>query len=248
MWSGRCLLHDMKHVERREQGECLGYRAQSQWDAQTQSQLVVGVISLQQWRLSTPDLDHTLSVPFRILPGLLFCLRTEEDSASSLPVCLCRSWLQMCLCRGSLDLRRTLVRTAPGVATSWTLTADAFPPQAFKSPPYIFRSGMTWTQCQILVCGRYCPTLTCHISSVELVCAGPKGIVWSGSVLSCMQCQSSYIKVRCRISSMQSKKKSLYSDHTGDLACSFCPREWQHRCFSLCLHSVTWADLWGHRE
>lgn len=30
MWSGRCLLHDMKHVERREQGECLGYRTQSQ--------------------------------------------------------------------------------------------------------------------------------------------------------------------------------------------------------------------------
>lgn len=72
MWSGRCLLHDMKHVERREHGECLGYETQSQWDGKTQSQLVLGVISLQQSRLSPPDLDHTLCAPFRILPGLLF--------------------------------------------------------------------------------------------------------------------------------------------------------------------------------
>lgn len=54
-----------------EQGECLGYRTQSQWDGKTESQLVLGVIFLPQWRLSTPDLDHTFCVPFRILPGLL---------------------------------------------------------------------------------------------------------------------------------------------------------------------------------
>lgn len=179
MWSGRCLLHDMKHVERREQGECLGYRTQSQWDGKTKSQLVLSVISLPQWRLSTPDLDHTLCVPFRILPGLLFYLRTEEDNVSSLLVCLCRSWLQMCLCRGSLDLRRAvvgvLVRTALEVASSWTLKAVASPHQVFKSPLYISLSGMTWTQCLIQVCGQCCPTLTCHISSVEPAYAGPKG-------------------------------------------------------------------------
>lgn len=39
-----------------------------------------------------------------------------------------------------------------------------------------------------------------------------------------------------------------FSDYTGDLTCSFCPREWQHRCFSWCLHSVIWAELWGQRE
>lgn len=43
MWSGRCLLHDMKHVERRVQGECLGYSIQSQWDGKTKSQLALGV-------------------------------------------------------------------------------------------------------------------------------------------------------------------------------------------------------------
>lgn len=152
----------------------------SVWDTERScSQLVLSVISLQQWRLSTPDLDHTLCVPFRILSGLLFYLRTEEDNVSSLPVCLCRSWLQMCLCRGSLDLKRAVVgihvRTALGVASSWTLKVIACPHQLFKSPLYISLSGMTWTQCQIPVFGQCCPTLTCHISSVELVCAGPKG-------------------------------------------------------------------------
>lgn len=122
----------------------------------------------------------THSVPLRIL-GLVFYLRTEEDNVSSLPVCLCRSWLQMCLCRGSLDLKRVLVgvlvRTALGVASSSTLRAIASPHQFFKSPLCISLFGMTWTQCQILVCGRYCPTLTCHISSVEPVCADQKGKV-----------------------------------------------------------------------
>lgn len=178
MWSGRCLLHDMKHVELREQGECLGYGAQSQWEGKTKSQLVLGVVSLQQWRLSTPDLDHTLCA-FQDPPWIAFYLRTEEDKVPSLPVCICRSWLQMCLCRGSLDLRRAVVgirvRTALGFASSWTLKAVASPHWVFRSPLYISLSGMTRTQCQILVCGQYCPTLTCHISSVEPACAGPRG-------------------------------------------------------------------------
>lgn len=111
-----------------------------------------------------------------------FYLRTEEDNVSFLPMCLCRSWLQMHLCRGSLDLRRAvagvLVRTALGVAYSWTLKAVASPHWLFKSPLYISLSGMTWTQCQSLVCGQYCPTLTCHISWVVPVCAGLKGNLW----------------------------------------------------------------------
>lgn len=139
--------------------------------------------SLQQKRLATPDLDHTPCVPFRVLPGLLFYLRTE-DNVSFLLMCLCRSWLQMCLCRRSLDLRRAvvgvLVRIALGLASSWTLKAVASPHWLFKSHLYISLSGMTWTQCQSLVCGQYCPTLTCHISSVVPVCAGLKGKLWNG--------------------------------------------------------------------
>lgn len=107
-----------------------------------------------------------------------FFIWGREDSVSSLPPCLCRSWLQMCTCRGSLDLRRALVgvlvRTAVLVASCRTLKSTSSP-QVFRSPLYSSLFGMTWTQCQILVCGQYCPTLTCHISSVELVCAGPKG-------------------------------------------------------------------------
>lgn len=155
------------------------YRTQSQWDGKTKSQLVLGVISLQQWRLSTPDLDHTPRVPFIIPPGLLLHLRTEEDRVSSLPLCLCRSWLQMCLCRRSLDLRRAVVgahvRTAQAAASSWTTKSVTCARQVFRSPLYISLFGMTWKRCQSLVCGRCCPTLTCHISSVEPVCAGPKG-------------------------------------------------------------------------
>lgn len=86
MWSGRCLLHDMKHVERREHGECLGYGTQSQWDGKTQSQLVLDVISLQQSRLSAPDLDHTLFA-VQDPPWITFCLRTEEDKRV-LPACV----------------------------------------------------------------------------------------------------------------------------------------------------------------
>lgn len=174
MWSGRCLLHDMKHVERREDGECLGYGTQSQWEGKTQSQLVLDVIYLQQSRLSAPDLDHTLCA-VQDPPWITFCLRTEEDNVSSLLVCLCRSCLQMCLCRGSLDLRRVLVKTAPEVTTSWTLIAIGSAHQIFRSLLYISLFGMIWTQCRILVCGQFCPTLTCHISSVELACVGPKG-------------------------------------------------------------------------
>lgn len=98
---------------------------------------------------------------------------------SSLPLCLCRSWLQMCLGRGSLDLRRAvvgvLVRTALLVASSRTLKSISSTHQVYRSPLYISLFGMTWTQCQILVCGQYCPTLICHISSAEPACAGPKG-------------------------------------------------------------------------
>ena len=71
MWSGRCLLHDMKHVEWRQQDECLGYSTQSQWAEKTKNPLVLGVISLQQWRLSSPDLDHTLCT-FQDPPWITF--------------------------------------------------------------------------------------------------------------------------------------------------------------------------------
>lgn len=70
--------------------------------------------------VSTPDLDHT-PCAFQDPPWITFYLRTEEDNVSSLRLCLCRSWLQMCQCRGSLDLRRgvvgLLVWTALGVAS-----------------------------------------------------------------------------------------------------------------------------------
>lgn len=150
-----------------------------------QSQLVLGVISLQQWRLSTPDLDHThcvcVCVPFRIPPWITFFLFEDRGGQRvlSVPLCLCRSWLQMCLCRGSLDLRRAvvgvLVRTAAGVASSRTRSATASRQLVSRSRRYISLSGMTWTQCQILACGLYCPTLTCRISSVAHACAAPKG-------------------------------------------------------------------------
>ena len=39
---------------------------------ENKSQLVLGVLSLQQWRLSTPDLDHTLSVSGSSLDYFLF--------------------------------------------------------------------------------------------------------------------------------------------------------------------------------
>lgn len=79
----------MKHVELRQQGECLGYGAQLQRDVK--SQLVLGVVSLLQRTPSTPDLDHTICTALRILPDYFFffccCVRTEEDAVSSLPVC-----------------------------------------------------------------------------------------------------------------------------------------------------------------
>lgn len=124
---------------------------------------------------------HTLCA-FQDPPRITFFQknwRTEEDSASFLPMCLCRSWLQMCLCRRSLDLRRAaagaLVRTALWVASFWTPKAVASPRWLFKSLLCICLSGMTWTQCRSLICGRRCPTLTCHIFWVAHVCGDPRG-------------------------------------------------------------------------
>lgn len=97
MWSGRCLLHDMKHVERRERDECLGYRTQSQWDGKTKSQLVLGVISLQQWSLSTPNLDHTLCA-FQILLGLLFFFCIRGQRRTTCPLCQCVYAAAGCRC------------------------------------------------------------------------------------------------------------------------------------------------------
>lgn len=135
---------------------------------ENKSQLVLGVISLQQHRLSTPDLDYTRRVPFRILPGPLLYLRTAEDDLSFMPMFLCPSCLLMCLCRGRLDLRRAaaggLVRTVSGVTFSLTPKAAASSHRLSRSPAHICLCGMTWTPCPSLVCGRNCPTLTCRTS------------------------------------------------------------------------------------
>lgn len=87
MGSGRCLLHDMKHVEQRGAGRGFGIQNAVAVRRENKSQLVLGVSSLQQHRLSTPDLDYTPRVPFRILPGLLFFIWGRWRTTC--PLCQC---------------------------------------------------------------------------------------------------------------------------------------------------------------
>lgn len=169
-----------------------------------------------------------------------FFIWGQRRTTCPLPVCLCRSWLQMCLCRGSLDLRRAvvgvLVRTALEVASSRTLRGVASLHSVFRSRLYIFPSGMTWTQCQILVCGQFCPTLTCRISSVEHVCAAPKGnmkTVWNVS-LSAIRfvVQTTCFFIKCNVCLWY---KSYFSTKTMTWHVLFVTSVWREECFSLYL-------------
>lgn len=157
----------MKHVEQRGAGRVFGIQNAVAVRRENKSQLVLGVTSLQQRRLSTPDLDYTPRVPFRILPGPLFLFEDGGGRPVLYANVLCPSCLLMCLCRGRLDLRRAAVggrvRTASGV-TLTPKAAAASSHRLFRSPAHICLCGMTWTPCRSPVCGRYCPTLTCRIS------------------------------------------------------------------------------------
>lgn len=226
-------------LSKREQGECLGYGAQTQRERGGENKKSAGVrcrIPATVEPVNTWPGSHTLSGS---LPGLLFYLRTEEDKVSSLPVCLCRSWLQMCLCRGSLDPRRAvvglLVRSAPGVASCWTLRAVACLHLVSKSPLYTSLSGMTRTTCQILVCGRFCPTLICHISSVGPACADPRGKIWSFWTFEA----ENLLYWRSFLT-----KKLIFLQKK----CSFQDTDLQEGCFSLYLQFVSGAVLWGQHE
>lgn len=113
--------------------------------------------------------------PFRIQSGLAFEFQ-DRGGRRVLPaaVFLCRSWLQMRPSRGSWGLSAAPVRTAAEVTTCWIPTSDASRPDRTSSL-YTCPCAMTWTPCPTVARGQLCPTLTSRITSVEPICAAPKG-------------------------------------------------------------------------